>query len=249
VISRAQGYVDKASLFSFEAARALDLYTVAQAPRSIALDLAHIDPDEEDRQFRALRRGDPNAPSTLLSLYVSPQDRILKVGDLVATFQAFDGRLQRDLTFVRVIEADLLNLFQEGREIEIVVSLGQFPDNQRQVKVDNIYVILEGAKAAVPRINCVVEHLGRSSTRLEDGRTVDQFVTPLTLDVPAFKAMADFQRDQPQQRLRGFFGRSPAARWRLTPLRDASADIDLTSLKEIQIGFDTLSIIAANPPG
>jgi hypothetical protein len=121
---------------------------------------------------------------------------------------------------------------------DFVIALTELLPGRLEAKVETVYVSLIGAEASDPRITCVLEHSGESSARRRDGATVQITAAPRRAPISAAKAEGEFGGPPSSLRL-AFWGRSPAARWRLyiEPEVITRSNVDLSGLSKIQIGI------------
>lgn len=141
--------------------------------------------------------------------------------------------------------APTIDQFRVTADFDFSIALDELLDNRFEVKIDTVYVSLIGATASDPYITCLLEHSGLASIRRQDG-TIAQVTAPAKwASVTAAKTAGEFGgvQEDPLQHL-SFWGRSPAARWRLyiEPQVLQRSNVDLSGLSEIQIAITYRSI-------
>src|SRR5262249_46929695 len=105
--------------------------------------------------------------------------------------------------------------------------------NRFECKIDTVSVALVGATASGAFIPCLLVHRGEGQAKRLDGTIVRTAFPPLALPVAA--SMADDGSAAPAGQSAAFWGRSPAARWRLTiePQAMTTSHVDLSGLTKI----------------
>jgi hypothetical protein len=131
------------------------------------------------------------------------------------------------------VGANLLAQFRQLHTIDFDIPLTDILANRFECKIDTVSVALVDAKARDAFIPCVLVHRGEAQATRLDGTVVRTVFPPLALPVAASKIDDGVAASAGQSE--AFWGRSPAARWRLTiePQVMANSQVDLSGLTKI----------------
>ncbi|WP_211589080.1 hypothetical protein, partial [Allorhizocola rhizosphaerae] len=240
VLRQFQTYVDHFIRYGFRRDRAFDLYTLSvseRAPR-FPFDYGYVHPDQEEDAYVALARNDASRVLGLLDAYVNSlaqfePAQLREEYDDYWSQLSFDGNVA-----VSITDPDVLQALQGSRVTSFTVELGQFAPQHTELKIGRAEVALIGAttKPTHQWVQVELEHCGTATNLRRDG-------TVVTTDAPLRGEASPAQLvginpdglDETDKQV--FWGRSPAARWRIsiTPQAAAEAELDLTGLTEIQL--------------
>jgi hypothetical protein len=241
LIRQFQTYVDHFIAYGFRRALAFDRYTLAPASQSEArrfeFDYGYVHPDKEEHAYSALRRNDGSRVLQLLDDYVTS----------LSSFEPANLRKDYDdywntLSFgghhtVSVTDPAVLKSLAGSGSATFQVTLAEFGEHT-ELKIGQVGVALIGARTSPNHtwVQVNLDHLGPEMNVRKNG-------TEVTIDAPRrYESVAaqigeidpqgldDLEKQQ-------FWGRSPAARWRIgiTPEAAAQAGLDLSALTEIQL--------------
>jgi hypothetical protein len=243
LVGRAREYGDVMNKYVFLAERALEIYTFAPPSAGVAFDYGYVHPDREEDAYRALERASKDGLVALLGEYAASWSRGPELIFYRDVYEAYRARLSADLQFWHFGDEVTLAAFRQGRDIEVIIRLEDLLPERFEAKVDSVFVALVGATASDPRITCILEHGGGAAARRPDGTTVVVSALPQRASIAASKIAGEFGGPQAQIRL-AFWGRSPAARWRLfiEPEVMSRSNVDLSGLSGIEVAISYLSL-------
>ncbi|MEV6694960.1 hypothetical protein AB0M35_26135 [Micromonospora sp. NPDC051196] len=239
VLRQFQTYVDHFIAYGYRRDRAFDLYTLSsppQAPR-FPFDYGYLHPDEEEYAYRALSNGDAGQGLELLEKYVTSlaqfePAQLREEYDDYWTTLSFDGNVA-----VSITDPDTLQSLKGSGSTSFIVDLAEFLPHT-ELKIGRAEVALIGAttKPTHPWVQVELEHCGAATNQRRDGTlvTVD---APLRSEASPAQIVGINPDDLDESDKQVFWGRSPAARWRITitPQAATAAGLDLTNLTEIQL--------------
>jgi hypothetical protein len=247
VLERTQGYVDIIIKYIFFAARALQLFSLSDAPADISFDYGYVDPDVENDAFRSLsrprdQRGGSTKALRLLEAYLSSWQRLPDILVLRDRFESYaaSGQVAHDVQMLSISDSASLERFRKTNELSFALDLKDLPPSRYEDKVESVFVALVGATTKNPGVTCVLEHAGQWTSRRRDGTHTMQRLSPRRTAVLAATSRRepDWLTFQRQQTDAGFYGRGVATTWRLA-LEDHEMDansVDLATISEILVG-------------
>ncbi len=241
LIRQFQDYLDYFLWYGFRRDRAFDLYTLAVPPRAprFRFHYGYLHPDLEEDAFFALGRRDPAGVLDLVEAYV----KSLALFDPAALREEYDDYWNH-LGFeghlaVPVTDSIALEGLKGSKTVSFDVPMSAFSPST-ELKIGRAEVALIGAKVD-PNHNWVqieLEHCG-------DATNLRQDATPVVIKAPPRRELSPAQvlginpDDLDERSKQQFWGRSPAARWRIRiPEEDAAAaGLDLSGLSQIQLAI------------
>jgi hypothetical protein len=241
LIRSAQGYMDILSKYAFFAARALEIYTLADLSNQIRMDYGYIHPDiEQDYQDRLL----PLAQ--LIGAYQTSWSRFV---DIVTYRNSFDnyfdnGNRVNDKVYLSFTDPLLLAQFRRSPNLQVTVDLQDLPPTRFEAKTIYVLLSLTGAAANVPAISCLVEHAGQFMARKGNGATGSLQLRPRPTVVQTAKSGIAYTgvRIGARPRDLSFWGRGVATTWNVSiePDEMTRRQIDLSALSaiELEIGYE-----------
>lgn len=242
LINRVQEYANYITKYLFLAARSLELYTLEDMTSDFSYAYGYIHPDIEENAYAALARGDVSRVLSLMKEYILSWNSLpgFTYRDRYETYRM---GLSTDLQFWHFKDPSSLNQLRQTAEFEFSIPIYDLLPNRLEPKVDTVYVSLIGATANDPRISCILEHSGQAYTRRRDGSIVTIFAPARQGPISASKVEGEFGGLQDPLHAT-FWGRSPAARWRLfiEPEVLTRSNVDLSGVSEIQIAVAYQSI-------
>ncbi len=243
LISRAQEYVNILIKYAFWAARSLEIYTLEDLSGEISYDSGYIHPDEEEKAYLALSRGDASFVLDLMREYIISWNKLPGIMIYRDRYETYRMGLSTDLQFFHFSDPLQLDQFRQSKEFDFSIALNELLSGRFETKVDTVYVSLIGATSDDPRITCILEHSGQESIKRRDGTIVNVMSSPRRAPISASKAAGEFGGMQDPLHA-SYWGRSPSARWRLSiePEVFLRSNINLSGLSEIQIAIAYQSI-------
>jgi hypothetical protein len=243
LVKSAQQYVDVITKYVFLAARALEIYTLSDLSDEIAFDYGYIHPDTEENAYLSLSRGDASHVLALMQNYIVSWNRLPGVIAYRDTYETYRMGLTGDLQFWTYKDPAVLQRMRDTGQTEFRISLDELLPGRWEAKVDAVYISLVGATAADPRITCIVEHTGQGLAKRRDGTVVEISAPPRMAPVAAAKLDGELG-GPPSFAPLPFWGRTPAAKWRLAiePEVMARSAVDLSALSAVQIAITYQSI-------
>lgn len=248
LMRNARAHLDIHTKYVFLAARALDLYTLQDKyAAEVDFSLGYVHPDIEEEALYRVGTGDTQQFTQLLVAYhtsLSKMPALQLLRDAWGTYHESLSEVHHqvwDFTDQRTLDA-----FRANNEVSLRVPLSSIPKTRTELKVTQVYVSLAGAVSLNSSILVEVEHSGSAENRTKAGKAVHVSATPLRAIMGASKDQSAPATDQNVP----FWGRSPAAMWRLkidaAELVDAAGDaLDLSGLSEIQLTMDYKFVAAA----
>jgi hypothetical protein len=255
LIRQFQTYVEYFVGYGFRRDRAFDLYTLADPPKAqrFRFDYGYLSPDLEENAFFALGRKDPARVLGLVTAYV----KSLTLFDPATLREEYDEYWSK-LAFeghvaVSVTDPAVLQGLEGSGMASFDVPLAQFSPST-ELKIGRAEIALIGA-ATVPDHNWVqveLEHCGDAENHRSNG-------TLVTVKAPVRRELSPAQvhginpDDLDESEKQVFWGRSPAARWRVRIPANAAteAGLDLSGLTAIQLSvkYAYFNQVAAKKPG
>ncbi|MFI1584250.1 tetratricopeptide repeat protein [Embleya sp. NPDC020630] len=229
LIDQNRHYMDLLIEYCFYAHRALDLWTLSNLTPTYTFDMGYLHPDDIENAYRPLPRGDDSRVQGLLRQYQTSWQRLPQLADLRRLHDRYP--VDQDLHYFDLNTPELLDALRTKGTATFTLPLDAFP-NRFAMKVAYVHVGLLGARAETPRMTVVIEHGGLSTNRAEDGTTVDAQAGPLSSTVQATFDKHDPGTPSVRQ---AYWGRSPAATWRITIEKSAAeqAKLDLGGLNDV----------------
>lgn len=240
----AQGHMDIVMKYAFFAARALEIYTLADLSADIRYDYGYVHPDQE-----ADHRDGLLPLLKLIAAYRSSWARFVGIIALRNRYDSYfgSGTVVRDKVFLTVdggTDPIRLEQFRQTRHLILLVDLEDLPPTRFEAKAAYALLSLVGATANVPALSCIVEHSGRSSSRRRDNTVAELVLRPRATVVQTAKTGLAFTGAHagidPGEL--SFWGRGVATGWHvfIEPDEMTRRDVDLTGLTsiELEIGYD-----------
>jgi len=241
LIRQFQDYLDYFLWYGFRRDRAFDLYTLAVPPRAprFRFNYGYLHPDLEEDAFSALGRRETARVVGLLEAYI----KSLALFDPAAlreeyddywTHLGFDGHVA-----VPITDPVALDGLKGSKTVSFNIPISTFSPST-ELKIGRAEVALIGAKVD-PNHNWVqieLEHCG-------DAANLRQDATPVLIKAPPRRELSPAQvlginpDDLDERSKQQFWGRSPAARWRIRIAEQdaAAAGLDLSGLSAIQLAI------------
>jgi hypothetical protein len=234
LIRTAHRYADILMKYAFLAARALEIYTLADMSDEIRFDYGHVNPEDE-AELPLLQR---------IALYTQSWERFAGIVVYEDRFASYFSRgdLVHDSVFVSITDPATIADFKVSQTLHLPVSLGDLLPGRFEAKVEGVAVSLTGATAASPAITCTVEHAGAFKERQVDGTIVDMTLQPRRSDVLSIAsggALTGGARGCGPIDL-SYWGRGVAATWYVVvePGVMQANGVDLSSLSAIDVRLD-----------
>lgn len=236
-----QTYLDYFFGFGFRRDRAFDLYTLADPPevRKFRFHYGYIHPDDEENAYFALGRHDAKLVLDLAETY---RDSIsLKNFDpayLSAAFKLYTDGLGEHHVLWSFTEPDILASFRAGGVTTLPATFTEVPSDHKELKIEQVCVSLEGAKAknGDPIVSVTLEHRGDAENRRRDGTIASTTAAPPRHDTIDANFKQDDVSSLDEDTRRFVWGRSPITMWRLSVEKASADNLDLSGLSEIQLG-------------
>ena len=239
LIRQFQTYVDHFIAYGFCRDRAFDLYTLAKVPQAprFPFDYGYLHPDDEEDAFFALGRKDSSRVLGLLEKYVTSLAKfepaeLRKEYDDYWTTLGFDGHVA-----VSVTDPNVLKSLKGSRTASFQVDLAAF-GSHAELKIGRVEVALIGAKTKPDHkwVQVELEHCGPSVNRRMDNTRV-AIDAPRRIESSPAQIEGINPEDLNETDKQVFWGRSPAARWRvsITPQAADEAGLDLGGLTQVQL--------------
>ncbi|WP_441248003.1 tetratricopeptide repeat protein [Kitasatospora sp. McL0602] len=236
LIDQTQAYVDVLIRYAFYAYRALDLFTVSSdRSAGFSFDLGHLHPDEVENAYLALSRGEDSRVIPLLQSYLSSWGRMPELLGLRSFYDQYQSELQHAVSFITLTSPDVLDGLRSSGTATFAVPLTEFPEAWSELKTEEVYVALLGARADEPAVNVFVQHGGQATNRLRNGTLRDTGGQPVSTTAEAVfdkRTPGSTPANRP-----AFWGRSPVTTWRVSiePLSAQQTGLDLTGLTELHL--------------
>lgn len=243
LVDTAQKYMDIVTKYVFFAARSLEIFTFSDYAYPVSLDYGHIHPDLEEAAYLALSRGDSTRVLALLRSYSLSWGRVPSIIAYRDRYESYRMNLTSDLQFWLFDDAAEIQEFVEGGTFSFDLRLDDLLPARFDAKIEAVFVALVGAASDEPRITCILEHAGDASVQKPDGSVLTVSAPPRQVPVAAGKLLGDLGGLGSGSRS-PFWGRSPAARWRLRiePEVVTRGHVDLTNLNAVQVAVSYQSL-------
>lgn len=237
VIRFAREYMDLLLRFQFMATRALEIYAHRDYSDTMPYALGYLPPDQEEHAYTALARGDATRALSLMEAYLTSWSKLPSIIALRNEYETYRQGLVTQSEYWTISDPAKLAAFRQTAKVELEVTLADLLDNRFECKMEGAVVALDGATAGQPLINCVLMHEGTSKVQRMNGTVLVYDFPPR--GAPLLAAKSDSALGQiPASEPEAFWGRSPAARWRLyiEPEVMANAAVNLSGVQKIVIG-------------
>jgi hypothetical protein len=234
LIRTAQQYADILMKYAFLAARALEIYTLADLSNEIWFDYGYVNPEDE-ADLPLLQR---------ITLYMQSWARFAGVVAYEDRFASYFSRgdIVHDSFFASITDAATLANFKVSQTLHLPVALSALLPGRFEAKAEGVAVRLTGATAATPAITCTVEHAGAFQELGLDATVADFALRPRRSDVLSTLsggALAGGARGCGPIDL-GYWGRGVAATWYvlIEPGVMRANGVDLSNLTAIEVRLD-----------
>jgi hypothetical protein len=233
--------------YLFRAARAFDLYTLAETPRAegIRYDYGHVHPDLV-AQWRAGLATDVALVRALEAVTPSPTDLLTSITLYDEYRRTLDSDAPYTFVFTQQSHPDVIHRFKATGQLDLPLTLADLRPNRSEVKVTGVRIRLTGITTPnSATFSCIVGHDGISQQRRwSTGDVVTTILRPSTdsIELPlvgpsvyqgAFIVPDHFTGEI---KLR-CFGRGIAAGWTIR-IDATTGPVDLTNLSEIRIEIE-----------
>ena len=249
IITTSRSYFETVARFAFYAARALEIYCLADLSAKIRFDYGYVHPDvDQDFAYKRL------TGAQYAAAYQAAWSNLPTVMDYrqqyLDYFANTPADFTRDIYQSQVTDAVTLAAFIQQRTLEFDIDLTDPALTGRaEAKAETVAVALIGPHGSTTFVDCLVEHSGVSTQRKVDGTLVTQYLRPHSTVVQIkFQALtpADLNANPTADPLTAprsiaFWGRGVATRWRITI---SDANVDLSGLTEIQVGIGYTAFLA-----
>lgn len=232
LIRQAQSYADLILKHIFYATRAYDLWTLSNATSSFTFDYGYLSPDEVEHAFQAAARGDGSRILGLTGKYLPSWNKLPDLIKLRDKHEKYSTDLQTDVWYFNFTDPGVLASLKTHGSATFRTEM---PAGRFEAKVLNVGVALVGATAEDPSVTVIVEHTGDATVTRRDGKTVT-----IRQGIRREPVSASFDADDPgdldEAEKQQFWGRSPAAVWRISIDKQSAVNshLDLTGLAELQ---------------
>jgi hypothetical protein len=241
LIHQFRDYLDYFLWYGFRRDRAFDLYTLAEPPRAprFRFDYGYLHPDLEEDAFFALGRRDPARVLDLVEAYHKSLARF----DPAALREEYDD-YWNNLGFeghvaVPITDPVALDGLKGSKVVSFDVPIGTFSPST-ELKIWRTEVALIGATVDPNHewVQVELEHCG-DATNLRHDKTSVVIKAPPRRELSPAQVHGINPNDLDERTKQQFWGRSPAARWRIRiPEEDAAAaGLDLSGLTQIQLAI------------
>jgi hypothetical protein len=237
ILSAALKQADLLMGYSFQAARALEIYALKDASDKIRFDYGYVHPDvERDHDEKYI------STTALLSAYqtswAAATADILSFGSEYRTYLS-GGTQVDDAVFTSISDPGVIQTFKTSMTLPIPINLSALV-NRNEARVEYVHLSFVGATAAQPFMSILVEHGGTGSTRLRDGSIVQEALHPRPVVVVAARNPQQYSGVVTRQGASGvvpFYGRTVATTWTvsLEPAVATLQQVDLTALTSIDL--------------
>lgn len=255
LIRLGRGFVDNLSRYMFFAARALEIYTLAELSGEIRYDYGFIQPDLEQDYLDGFR-----SRADYISRITSSVSAMIILSYRVRYDNYFLGQSWTHDTLFRSFSSPaLLDQFRQTRMLSFSLGLADLPSSRYEAKVTGVRLSLVGATANAPAISCVVRHSGNfDEKRLADSATKNMLLRPRVAVAQASQSALAYTGGvvglSPKEL--DFWGRGVAAGWMVFVEAEeiASKQINLSGLTKIEVELsydafwksDELSLVSAD---
>ena len=241
LIRSAQGYMDVLIKYAFFAARALEIYTLADMSDEIRTDYGYIHPDVEQDYADGLL-----PLSQLIGEYTTSWSRFVDIINYRNAYDSYFGSSDKvdDKVFLSIKILAVLAQFRQTQNLVLTVNLADLPPTRFEAKVTYVLLSLTGAAANVPAISCLVTHGGQYTMRKRDGSLAGLILKPRVTVVQTAKSGISFigVRIGANPDDLSFWGRGVAATWTIAiePDEMSRREVDLSGLSaiEVEIGYE-----------
>ena len=234
LIRTAQRYADILMKYAFLAARALEIYTLADMSDEIWFDYGYVNPEDE-ADLPLLQQ---------ITLYTQSWARFAGVVAYEDRFASYfrRGDIVHDSFFASITDAATIADFKVSQTLHLPVALSALLPERFEAKAEGVAVSLTGATAASPAITCTVEHAGAFQERGLDGTVADSrfgHVDRTCYQPCSGGALAGGARGCGPIDL-GYWGRGVAATWYVViePGVMRANGVDLSNLSAIDVRLD-----------
>ncbi|MCZ2079056.1 MAG: hypothetical protein LC130_29160 [Bryobacterales bacterium] len=243
LIRRAQDYMSHLLQFQFWASRALDIYTMKDHTGLLPFDIGYVHPDMEEDAYTAFRRGSGSHALNLMEAYLTSWARLPGIIILRNEYESYRMDLLTQTQFWSFSGShSVLQEFRQKGSVEFELGLNDIYQDRFECKIEGATVALAGAVSAEPLINCILMQRGESASVRLDGSVVHFNYPPRGCPLLAVKTAAQINSTPPSTP-EAFWGRSPAAKWRLYLEPDTMAKVDLSAVTEILLCFSYKAFI------
>ena len=232
--------------YIFRAARALDLYTLAETPwaERIRYDYGHVHPDLA-ANWRDGLVTDAELVQALTAVTPKPD---------TATFKSEYDKYRQDLesdapftfVFTQPSHPDVIDRFKDTRTLYLPVTLANLRSDRYEIKVTGVRVRLTGI--TIPNsatFSCTVAHSGTSQQRRFVTGEVATNISGPSIDSIELRLVTPFVYQGEFIVPDGFdgeiklrcFGRGVAADWTIS-IDAMTGSVDLTNLSEVRIEIE-----------
>jgi hypothetical protein len=241
LIRQFQDYLDYFLWYGFRRDRAFDLYTLADPPRAprFPFDYGYLHPDLKEDAFFALGRRDPARVLDLVEAYV----KSLALFDPAALREEYDDYWNH-LGFeghvaVPITDPVALSGLKGSKVVSFDVPISTFSPST-ELKIWRTEVSLIGASVDPNHdwVQVELEHCG-DATNLRHDKTSVVIKAPPRRELSPAQVQGINPNDLDESSKQQFWGRSPAARWRIRIPEEsaAAAGLDLSGLSQIQLAI------------
>jgi hypothetical protein len=204
---------------------------------SLRFDTGYVHPDVEEEAYTAFGRGESTKALSLMDAYLTSWSNLPGVIAMRNQYESYRMDLLTQTQFWSFSgNHPVVNAMREKASAEFEIALSEIYPERFECKIEGASLGLIGAASTDPSINCVLTHRGESSAVRLDGTVVQLSYPPRGCPLAAVKTAAEIDT-APVSQPEAFWGRSPAAKWRLYVEPAAMAKSDLTGLMEVVITF------------
>jgi hypothetical protein len=246
LMSSVQSVINLICKWAFFAARALEIYTLADLSSGIRYDYGYIHPDIEQDWNEGLSKVGSAGRAELIAAYENSWQKFLGIATYADSYLSYfsSGNLVRDIHQLSFTDATVLANFKQTADLQFTVDLLDLPVNHFESKVEVVNVSLIGVNARTTVLPCTVEHAGKCALKKRDGTEIDMFLHPHpTIVFSTGKPLGPDNLTPPLTdpligpRTIAFWGRGVATTWHLVLQQDdiTKYAVDLAGLTEIQV--------------
>lgn len=238
-VATAQSKTDALLGFAFRAQRSVEIYTLQNEERRLALDAGLVSPDVAQSYYEEdIDEGE------LVGRLVSSWSDLLGPIDIQADYLSYfdqphdQDTLRRSFTAPDAQLTDLKSRHQFAFRIDAT----ELPAGHADAKIKSVRLALVGAAHPAGEISCEVRHGGAYEQRRRDGSITIQLLSPRVSTRPAKttplvpdEGLGD---DSPltAPRSLAYWGRGVGGDWEVTiPPEQFASGLDLSGLSEVQI--------------
>ncbi|WP_153800456.1 hypothetical protein [Foetidibacter luteolus] len=246
LIKMSQHYMTTLGKYAFFAARALEIYTLADKSTSIRFDYGFIHPDKEaDYKMGLLRL------SALITMY---QQSWSQFANIITYKEQYDnyfntGNWVNDYHRISITDSAALAEFRNTKKLNLNIRLADLPPTRYEAKVDSVYIAFIGATSVSGTVTTIVEHAGSFQQKKRNGTLYQANLNP--------RSGVALAKTTPLQSNGGipgnagseadFRGRGLAAHWHLTVEQSEiqTGNVNFNNLTEIQVWFGYESFLVS----